>query len=288
MQIPAFPPLSTLLAAAAVALALPLAAPQAQAALIAYEGFDFTAADITGTGSGSGWGANTWSGSSQYHTSTGLTYSNAGGVLATTGASVERTGTGANVTIIRSLSSAFTRTNGTELWISFLSDQSSANYHNLTLFNTAATAVLGFGSVYNGSTFSTNYAFRRPPNFFSSSTPVVTNEAAPPQLIVTQLVFNADNSTTAYLYLNPTLGETPLTTSAIHSFTISSGSPLTTFDRVRLEIGSDGGNFIDEVRLGTTFADVAPVIPESHAGALLLGSLACLFARRRRPELSRA
>lgn len=84
----------------------------------------------------------------------------------------------------------------------------------------------------------------------------------------------------AELFINPTPGSVEPGTAAA----TLSGLQFSSLDRIGYETGDDAGSqwSLDEIRLGATFADVAPAIPEPASAALLLIGAAALGGRRRR------
>lgn len=90
------------------------------------------------------------------------------------------------------------------------------------------------------------------------------------------------SASTAYLYLNPTPGGSmPANTLSL------SGSTATAIDNVGFKAqasATTGSYLVDNLRIGTTWADVTPVIPEPSTVALLgvgLGLVAVVIRRRR-------
>lgn len=90
------------------------------------------------------------------------------------------------------------------------------------------------------------------------------------------------SASTAYLYLNPTPG------AAMPANTLSlSGSTATAIDDVGFKAqasATTGSYLVDNLRIGTTWADVTPVIPGPSTAALLgvgLGLVAAVIRRRR-------
>jgi len=99
-------------------------------------------------------------------------------------------------------------------------------------------------------------------------------------LVVKLTIGPGANDDTADLYINPALGVTPPGAADIAGYALNEDpGDNRAIDELRL--GSQNGAFLaDEIRIGSTFADVA--IPEPTAAVLLLGlSVIGLGARRR-------
>ncbi|MCX7722304.1 MAG: hypothetical protein N2379_04500, partial [Verrucomicrobiae bacterium] len=99
---------------------------------------------------------------------------------------------------------------------------------------------------------------------------------------------------TAYMWLNPSLTSEPLTNApdVVVSYAGTPGYERDYwFDTLRLFAGNwnsvvgYGAADIDEIRVGTTYGDVAPLVPEPAAAILsVLGGLGLLVLRMRRKQ----
>jgi hypothetical protein len=88
------------------------------------------------------------------------------------------------------------------------------------------------------------------------------------------------NDDTVDLFINPALGSTPpLIADLTANFNEEPGGTNRTIDEIRLA-SQNGPFFADEIRIGTTFADVA--LPEPGTGVLVLGLAAIASSARRR------
>lgn len=254
------------------ALVLGAASPASHAALLVYEGFNYTAGStVTGQTGGSGNWNGAWAGSSSYIVSTpGLTYTG----LSTSGnAAFDNTGP------FQSNLRAYTGVNGSDgsvLWMSALVNAATLN-NDLRLYGLADNGVLGgdggAGIYIGGGIVNTRIGF-------GSGTSSLTYTLGTTFLVVAKYEFSdtagADKIT---LWVNPSLATTPTTGGASQSGNFSASwvtSPM---------MGFRGGNnwtgTVDEIRLGTTFADV--VVPEPGAFSLAcLGGLGLLLRSRRR------
>jgi endoglucanase len=223
----------------------------AQGALIAYEGFDYTAGNLSGQAGGSGWAA-AWDGASGTPavSTPGMSYTginNSGGkadIIATSGS---------NSMIGRTLNSSFTSGSG-EVWFSFLAQKTgtSARFFNFSFFD-GGTERLKIGHNSNPGTQTWYINDGGTPAATSVNTGVsYLNET----LFVGKLTYDAsvDSNDVLQLWVNPdlSLGESGLGS----AFTSTSDWD---FNRIRLgagdaETGSSG--IFDEIRFGTTFNDV--------------------------------
>ena len=114
-----------------------------------------------------------------------------------------------------------------------------------------------------------------------SSMPVVTGTTA---FLVLEMAFNSTNNTVNLtLYVDPTPGlSTPA--AGTSSTTANFLSPFSASGAVNLY--GNGWSF-DELRFGTTYADVAPAVPEPAPAALLsMAGVVLLLTARRRSRLT--
>lgn len=242
-----------------------------QAALLYYESFDYTAGQsLSGMSGGEGfdnsWG-NVLNNGSITVTSPGATYPQ----LSTEGNRATLTPGTADAAAFRLLDAPID--SGT-IYISFLAQNTNGGNRFLALSlydggNSSGNEKLTMGQVNGASTWG------------STGSLTTSVSSANATLIVMRIDFNAGGNETLSMYLNPTSDIEPLTPNGTGSREISS------FDRFRIASGfGSGGNtstvgWIDEIRIGTTFADVAPV-PEPQTFILLGLGLGALFLRKRR------
>lgn len=252
-----------------------LVLPAARADLLAYEGFDLAAGENGLTGSGGatsfGWSGN-WT-NSTVDIGAGLAY----GALANVGGSavLDSAGSAANRWLGNSINS------GT-VWLSFLAvvPSNSGSYSGLSLYDAFNTEMLFVGDLSGG----TNWGMQllgagKPPLVVSTLS--TTNQA----FLTLRIDFNAASATNEniYLWVNPTLGVEPLLTSAdatLLGTQLGNGNPWT---RIRIQQGTTGDNgTLDEIRIGQTWNDVTPMVPEPGTLVLLGVALAGVSAWRGR------
>lgn len=246
-------------------LGLALSFSPACASLLVYEGFDYGIGSIAGQNGGSGfsgaWSNVTGSGGIASITSPGSSYSS----LDSEGNKLflnPATST-SNVFVSRSFSSSFTDDSGGSIWISALAQITNAGERSFLLrFFSGSTEVFDLGSFGASS---------------SGGTPQWTagKQAAPDvgnawnfSFLVVRIDWNPSGNETVSFYLNPSPGS-----SAPSTPTFTTSLEIGGFDSLSPFAGSASGGLttssgtIDEFRIGTTFADVAP-IPEPSSLAL--------------------
>jgi len=265
-----------------IATILALTNYQAASALLSYEGFDYPVGDsIVGKSGGIGF-SNAW----QLNSSTGiftnqatsLNYTdNAGKTLVTSGGSLFlqgiTTGTSGNCQPNRTIENArgtnAGAADGVATWVSFLivrqgpttnsptvPDNPYPRSANVSLYN--ATEKLAMG---NTSDTVSNVVTLLPVGVNPKATSVSFSQT---NFIVVRIDHKLDSFDDAYLFVNPLLESEPDIASAN---TNSLGEFDFTFNRIRPFAGGNRATqpyaeiVVDEIRIGETFADVAPFIP---------------------------
>jgi hypothetical protein len=252
-----------------VGLGAAFSAANAQGALTVYDSFSYPAGSATGDTGGTGFnGAYTGTGNI---VAPGLTYPN----LLTAGNTF--TTASNNNGAFRLLATPIDTNTGGPLYISFLASLPQAavpNYGGLSLYSGGTTTEeLFLGKPSN----TNNYGYDVSGVAGGTGTNGPTASTTP-ALLVYRLTFSAAGET-LNAYYNPTPGAAEPAVPG-NTFVIPEGSFAATLTAIRLQSGDQPINF-DEVRMGTTFADVTPV-PEPASAGLLAGVGALVLGRRRR------
>lgn len=298
------------LLAGVAALVLSSSTP-AIADLIAYEGFDYAAgADLSFQNGGFGW-ATAWGTNSSGITTGGqfpgasikagnLTYADtAGNTLVTSGNSLFMTGTNGTSQPFRTLNTVM-GTNGGSAWVSFMAYRSGTPTNNtLQPFNPYPRgANVSFYSTNServaigNSSGAVSNMFSIVPTGSSSNIRQSGYDYSNLSLVVLRFDFadpSAPNTNDAvYMFINPSLGIEPSLADAAAS---TNNWFDFTFNRVRPFAGGNANNqpyaelSVDEIRIGTTFADVTPFTPVPEPSVVALGGvglLAFAWGMRRR------
>lgn len=257
-----------------VSAALLLASTGSQAALIAYEGFDIASGSINGLrGSGGGsatWLASTWNNTDNTWSSSSpatLSY----GSLVTTAGQGFSSGQGNQ----QSFRSFGTQSSTGTYWMGFLFNRTSGGTGDslgISFFDGG-----GNERSFVGQPGQANYGFLAFFGDYRSTVPVVTGETA---FLLARYVMDGDSNnatSTAHYWINPDISSQPTNAAAANG---PGGTNFRAFGFDKIRLGSFGSQgVIDEIRIGTTFGDVAP-IPEPSAA--LLGALGGLILLRRR------
>ncbi len=251
----------------AVSAALLCPAVSVHAALIAYEGFDYAVGNLETNNGGTGW-SGAW-------TATGNTVASPG--FGVTAGSYPTTGNlldlgGNNVGNIRPLTSS-PDAPGSTLYLSFIADVDSADYAGLSLFEG------GTENLFLGKTFGApNWGIDIGGTGVNTTTPTSTQS-----LLVFRLDFGGGTTagdTLIRMYVNPAAGTEPIIADA------SIEKVNFTYDQIRVQagLGAADGAF-DEIRFGTTYADVVAVPEPSTVGLMILAGTIGMVFRRRMPSL---
>ena len=245
------------------------------ATLLSYESFDYATGNLAGQNGGTGF-TGAWATVGDSGAATVQANSLAYSTLSTTGNKTYLLPT----TQTSGASRTFSDINSGSLYMSFLANLDEGNrFFAIRLYDgSAQRALVGRLSTSNWMIQSTNGGNV---NGFTAIAPTLDTTF----LIVLRIDFNASGDNERLrLYVNPTPGGTePVTAGA----DITS---LASFQINRLDIAAGyttGGasttakGWFDEIRMGTTYADVTP-IPEPSTMALFGGAAALLLLRRRR------
>ena len=236
-----------------------------RAALIVYDGFNYTANQgIEGQGGGTGWGGAVWydnsnNGINNNATSPGFSYS----TLPVQGNKV--TTAGGNNGSFRYL--GLQAGSGT-YYVSFIVQRvtgSSSGYGGVSLFSGDGSEHFFIGQRNDQSTFGIQRSGGPGGNSGTAASTL--------SFLVMKIVMNGSSSS-ASLFVNPTLGVEPgsadVSINNVNAFS---------FDTIRIQSGNTGNPTFafDELRIGTSYSDVAPV-PEPVNVALTIFGFLIVFA----------
>jgi hypothetical protein len=287
MQLMKYLPLKTSLVVHAVSTITFIAAPSLSAALLAYEGFDYTEANgtsISGLNGGTGWTEAFPTVEGTIRLANGLSFTDH---IASSGKSAER------------LASATLTGNGRN-WASTVSD--GTYWYSFLMHPTATATNVGrgtFGILQGPGTNQNGFGIRF--DFTGTAGPGATltiNANSPAQAPGANITF-ASGWDQAYLVLGRLNVDTAANTindiwvyqngESIPTSEVGLPTVMSTTSGASTGInpamygrafGDSAPTFFDEVRVGTSFADVM-VIPEPSAAALGLIGLTALLRRRR-------
>ncbi len=226
---------------------LALSVGAAHGALVAYEGFNYTAGEaLNEKNGGTGWaGAWTNNGDGSVILTPGLTYTDSNSAVLPT---VGNSGQFASDNDGNFRSPTLTpETVGTSLYISFIAKMDSATsgqYAGVSLFQGGGETMF-LGDPSAPSTWGID---PKDGTVNSGATSVDTQV-----FLVYRIDFLAA-SAEIRMFENPLLSTEPLNAEATASATRTS---VLDWDRVRIQSGNGGGK-VDELRIGTTYADVVP------------------------------
>lgn len=255
--------------------------PQTRAALLVYESFTYTSgSNVDGQNGGTGF-SGAWFDPvtvAQPTVSTGLTYPG----LPTAGNAALLTPAGGNpATLHRSLSGTY---NSGTVYISVLASKNDGSrYFGLKLNNnTNENGFIGQGGLAE------NWQYFSPANGGSRYSSTVSSRNSGTNMLVLKIEFGAGTggNDKISLFMNPTTNIEP--SPSVTSTDIKVG----TFNTIGITAGYMSGGqttstgTLDEIRIGTTFADVVPIPEPTTTAAAVLASVALMtFAIRRRRRL---
>ena len=247
-------------------------------ALLAYEGFDYPAvgSDVAGQAGGTGF-AGPWA-PGGFNASISDHLDVAGGslpfgLLLTSGNRAASGPTNAIAGVTRPLAAPLGADGTTRYFSVVLRPEGTLGagafngFFGVTL-ETAGEPELYFGKPGGGAITQYVVEDRGGAGQVSSGVPAVVGQ---PALLVLKAQFNAGNDVFT-LYVNPTPGGPEPAAGAVKSD--SNVGPVT-----GLTIYSTGAFSVDELRVGDTFADVTPAVPEPSAGLALALAAAALGRR---------
>jgi MYXO-CTERM domain-containing protein len=263
-----------------------------RAQTFAYEGFDYaTSQSINGLGGGTGW-ATAWSTTTttSFVSYTGST-SDPTGTLITSGNQVRTVGTTTFHELSRSTAVDLRTAPNSSLWISLTARRidpfSSPTYGGLVIGNEVGSSAANTGRLFVGDpggadTWAIERAGGGGPGQVSNHS--VVNGAA--TLLVVNIQFQDNGPETVSLYVNraPGGGTPPSVDAFLSNLDLNpSNGPVT---NVSLWFAGSIYQF-DEIRIGTSYADVTPT-PEPGALLVVAAGVLSVGAWRRRRSLSRS
>lgn len=251
-----------------IPIVLLASAPRAGAA--AYEGFNYPTNPTTPLNGGTGF-LGAWPGGSPVAAGS---LTNPGGTLATSGNRVD-----VGVGFIERRLADVIGTPGTDVWMSWLQRPTTnlPGFQGVLLAQPTGpgswTGTYYIGEPGSGPGNGTYVIGKGGDdlNVVSSGVPLVANE---PVFLVTHFQFREGNDL-ATLYVNPAPGTTPTGGVTYSGLDMPVVNPI-----ISLQGSGQGPTSFDELRIGSTFAEVAPLVPEPSAAALA-ASAACVALLRR-------
>jgi hypothetical protein len=253
----------------------------------AYEGFDYPVGSaLNGLSGGTGW-ANNWStGSPSLTVASGsITPPSPANTLFTTGNRLDVPVTGSFTTASRTLSTNLAAVNGGDVWLSFVVTRTADTPSGSSLFggvvigNDAGSGNSGRLFIGDPVSASDVWALQRAGGGATGQSNFVVSDH-PTALLVVHIVFNAGGADTVALYVNraPGGGTPPSADAFLPTLDINPGGGAVT----DLGVWYQGyGYQIDEIRIGTSYADVTPV-PEPGLVLVVASGFAALRLLRRR------
>lgn len=236
----------------------------AEGSLLVLEQFNYTTGSITGLNGGSGF--------------TGA-YTNFGNITAPGLQFPNLLSLGNRFTTFSTNTGAFRTinpidTNSGEIWVSFLESTNGTlpNYAGLSFFS-GSTEELFLGKPSN----TPNYGFAVSGVVGGDNNSATAPASASTAFLLYRISFSAAGEA-VHFFANSVPGVQPATPTV--SFSVPEGSFASTFTNIRLQSGDQPTNF-DEIRIGTTYADVTPVPEPTAFAAIGAGALALLRRRRR-------
>lgn len=226
----------------------------ARAALTVYEPFNYsTAAQVSGQSGGGSFGfSGAWSGGSAGATiGTGSLPG-----TATLGNKATMTANSLTTPLSRSLSASLGASAGTTYFSFLLRPEASVGTSSAELRLTGSANTVGFGLNSNSGAYLIDQAGTGAGQTVSSSTATVNS----PVLLVLKAVFAAGAGADAFsLFYNPAVGSTEGAAAATRTFDVGTVSALSIFGTLAFSV--------DEIKVGSAYADVVPEPSTYAAGA---------------------
>jgi len=252
---------------------------QVDAALIAYEGFEYPASGVLldATDSGAGW-TGPWSRDTEGNDLDVLTAaSNPTPGLTVTGNRVGKSGTGPGTGTVYSRGMTSTSfSDGDTLWFSFNMDgaaDSGTTFAFSLLNGTDEKLRIGNDPTKTSPNRSQFSIVDDDGTRSQQGTVSISGSFNFPQVVIGKISFASGNESLNLWYENSLSGDNTEADLDTPVFTDLAIDDIATVDGIRLQIGNSATGQFDEIRLGTEFSDVITAIPEPSSFVLFLGSL---------------
>lgn len=271
--------------------ALVAGASLAHGALTVYEGFDYTSSGpIAGASGGTGFGGNWTNGMFTDNSSWGITSESLRyGRLATSGNAVVRLKPANQTSITRNLSSTVGGTGG--VWVSFLiKGLGGQRFDGLSTFKDGVEGAF-IGNLTNKPGVRLYSGAGRPVNNGNTDLAIRPPSQESDTNMFVMHFGGGSNNPVHRAWINPDLdslglGIAPTVNDGGTFGSVSTNTNSYEFNRIRLGVFTTGATqnvMVDEIRIGNSWADVSPTIPEpsTHLMFGLAGAAIVSFRRRK-------
>lgn len=244
------------------------------AALIVYEDFNYSVGDLNNENGGTGWGGK-WVKDTSSNTDVVAGSLDDPNDLLTANNHASVTGSATGDIYTRSLTTAI-GVDGTTRYLSFLlspdSTLDTSNWFGLALREGGAGDIF-FGILARTTTFGIDDETL---NGTDDADSLISATLGTTALLVIKMQFNTSGTDDVFsMYINPNPGSAEPTADATYTYDFA-GQDIGT-----LVLNSSDSVSYDEIRIGTTYADVTPVAPLPNAAAMGVVLLLILWIRQR-------